>query len=474
MLLPGVAQAANERLPEIRIFHPNTLAQERSFFAFDGKFKGGASIAVGDVGTDGIPEIVVGAGPNGGPTIAIYRKDGSLIKSFYAYDRTMKTGVNVAVGDLNGDGRGEIITSPETGRAHIRVFNSRGEEQFTPGGFMAYSNDHIGGAHVAAADIDGDGKDEIVTSAGYNSSGHVRGFNKWGTYIGFDIFPFASSHRGGAVVARANVDGGPEDELVIGVRALGQSFVKVYKTNAAKTILFETRAFTPTFTGGVNVAGGDIDNDGKDEIFVAASKGGGPHIQMYETNGDEITRDLFAYESDYRGGVSLALGDVDNDGRVEIVTAPTRREPDVEKNKKAMVARGGVIESDSLAEFGKVIEVDISEQRLYVFENGKQVYTSLVSTGIKKYPTPIGVFSVTAKIPLKDYEWSYGPNHPDNYDIKDVANNLRFAPSFYLHYAYWHNDFGRRRSHGCVNLDLKTSEWIYAWAPTGTRVLIHE
>lgn len=472
---PSFAHAITvERAPEVRIFNAETLRQERSFKAFDGKFTGGASVAVGDMTGDSVDEIVVGAGPGGGPTVAIYAKNGSLKKSFFAYAPNMKGGVNVALADLEGDGTKEILAVPYFGQAHVQIFNADGKREFAPKGFLAYEKIHIGGAHIAAADINNDGKDEIITSAGLNSSGHTRAFSRTGDYIGFDIFPFAATHNGGATIAAANVNGGSDTELIFGVRSMGKAIVKAYKTTGAKDELFETTAFPSGFMGGINVAGADIDDDGEAEVLVAASKGGGPHVQFFESDGDEIRRDLYPFEAEFRGGVSIAVGNVDSDDELEIVVVPTRLEPELEKNRKAMTDRGGASLTPYLREAGKTIEVDISEQRLYAYENGKQVYTALVSTGIDKYPTPEGKFFVDKKIDKKDYEWSYGPNNPDNYDIKDVKYNLRFYPSYYLHYAYWHNSFGRKRSHGCVNMDLKTSEWIYPWADLGTPVLIHQ
>lgn len=474
LLFPAMVFASGERAPEVRIFNADTLRQERAFKVFDGAFLGGASVAVGDTDGDGVDEIVVGAGPGGGPSVEVRSKDGTKKKSFLAYAPDMKGGVNVALADLEGDGTKEILTVPQTGRAHVQIFNAQGKREFAPKGFFAYSAKHVGGAHITAADINGDGKDEILTSAGFNSSGHTRAFNKTGDYIGFDIFPFASDHDGGAVIASGNVNGGTDTELILGVRAMGKSLVKVYKTTGQKELLFQTTAFPEGFLGGVNVAAADIDGDNKAEIMVAASKGGGPHVQFFESDGKEIKKDLYPYEKDFRGGVAIAVGNVDRDDEKEIVVVPTRLEPELEKNRKALAERGGASLAPYVREFGKTVEVDLSEQRMYAYENGKQVYTALVSTGIDKYPTPEGKFTIDAKVEKMDYKWTYGPNNPDNYDIKDVKYNLRFFPNLYLHYAYWHNSFGKKRSHGCVNLDLKTAEWIYAWGEIGAGVLIHQ
>lgn len=121
----------------------------------------------------------------------------------------------------------------------------------------------------------------------------------------------------------------------------------------------------------------------------------------------------------------------------------------------------------------KFIDISLSEQRLRAYENGKLVNTFLVSTGSRKFPTPKGEFSVLAKIPVVKYQWSYGVGHPDNYNLGNVPYNLRVMPHKYIHYAYWHNNFGHVMSHGCINVNLANVKWVYRWADEGIPVSIH-
>ena len=128
--------------------------------------------------------------------------------------------------------------------------------------------------------------------------------------------------------------------------------------------------------------------------------------------------------------------------------------------------------SSTRPDLAKFIRISLKEQRLRAYENGKLVNTFLISTGRGKYPTPKGDFSVLAKLPVVNYVWSYGKDHPDNYDLGNVPFNLRIMPHKYIHYAYWHNNFGHTMSHGCVNVNLKNIKWIYRWADEGVPVLI--
>ncbi|HTW97055.1 MAG TPA: hypothetical protein VMD74_05355, partial [Candidatus Methylomirabilis sp.] len=70
------------------------------FFAYGQSFHGGVSVAAGDIDSDGLAEIVTGAGPGGGPHVRVFKLDGSVIDSFYGYDINFTGGVNVGVASI--------------------------------------------------------------------------------------------------------------------------------------------------------------------------------------------------------------------------------------------------------------------------------------------------------------------------------------------------------------------------------------
>lgn len=450
------AEATSYRSPEINIYDSKKLYQEDSWLAYAEDFKGGASLAIGDVNGDGVNEIIVGAGPGGGPNIRVLRQDGTQISSFFVYPESFRGGVKVASCDLDNDGTYEIVTGAGPGGGpHVRTLNYLGEPVFTPG-FYAYHPDYRGGVNVACGNVDGDSKGEIVTGVGVGAQPHVRVFSRFGVTKNLDIYPFAERDQGGVDVAVGNVDGGEESEIITSIYRFGRSRVKTYKANEARTIVGMFEGWPEQVQSGFHIASGDIDNDGFDELLVAVAAGGGPQVRAFEASGQVMPQNFFAYESDFRGGVNIAVGDIDSDGRTEIVTAPGRNT------------------NQGRTDYYKYVDVDIGEQRLYAYENGELVRTFLVSTGIDKYPTPEGDYEVTAKIEKMDYQWDYGPDHPDNYDLEDVDFNLRFTTNYYLHYAYWHNNWGHKMSHGCVNINRENAEWVYNWAYVGTGVFIHQ
>ncbi|MCO5221085.1 MAG: L,D-transpeptidase family protein [Thermomicrobiales bacterium] len=119
----------------------------------------------------------------------------------------------------------------------------------------------------------------------------------------------------------------------------------------------------------------------------------------------------------------------------------------------------------------KWIEVNLSTQTMHVWRGSTKISSSLVSTGKPGFSTPTGTFYITTKYTsvtmaaCANGECWNTPGVP-------WAMLFRYG-GFYIHGAYWHNDFGRIRSHGCVNLPVPYAEWLYGWAPSGTRVWIH-
>jgi lipoprotein-anchoring transpeptidase ErfK/SrfK len=118
----------------------------------------------------------------------------------------------------------------------------------------------------------------------------------------------------------------------------------------------------------------------------------------------------------------------------------------------------------------KLITVDIGKQMLYAWDGGQIQYQSPVSTGMRYTPTLKGTFSIKRKVAIQDMKGSYPPYAP--YFIKDVKHVMYYSGAYAIHGAHWHNRFGSRVSHGCVNLPPTAAEWIYNWADTGTQVMI--
>lgn len=116
----------------------------------------------------------------------------------------------------------------------------------------------------------------------------------------------------------------------------------------------------------------------------------------------------------------------------------------------------------------RLITVDLGKQLLTSWEGGKIVHQTKISSGLPKKPTIKGSFKIYQKIPKQDMKGQskeYG-----KYFYKDVPYVMYFYQDYAIHGAYWHNRFGRPASHGCVNTPVASAQWLYNWAPQGTRV----
>lgn len=145
--------------PQVMTYSQTGKRLSAGFFAFDKNFRGGVNIAVADLDRDGKGDIVAAPASGLAPTIKLFNEQGRGIGSFLAYAQNFKGGVNVSVGDVDGDGRTEIVTGPAAGGPHVRIFNSTGS---LLGQFMAYDPNGRTGVRVTVSDLDRDGKAEIL------------------------------------------------------------------------------------------------------------------------------------------------------------------------------------------------------------------------------------------------------------------------------------------------------------------------
>ena len=120
---------------------------------------------------------------------------------------------------------------------------------------------------------------------------------------------------------------------------------------------------------------------------------------------------------------------------------------------------------------GKWIDIDLSSQSLSAYVGKTRVFSTRVSTGTYKYPTVKGTFRIYSKLRSQRMRGGTGR---DRYDLPNVPHVMYFYAGYAIHGAYWHNNFGRQMSHGCVNLPLGAAQWMYNWAPVGTQVVVHQ
>jgi lipoprotein-anchoring transpeptidase ErfK/SrfK len=112
------------------------------------------------------------------------------------------------------------------------------------------------------------------------------------------------------------------------------------------------------------------------------------------------------------------------------------------------------------------IDVNLTQQMVYAYQGNSLADSFLVSTGTWQYPTVTGQYHIYIKLRYTDMT---GPG----YYLPNVPFTMYFYQGYGLHGTYWHHNFGTPMSHGCVNLSIPDSEWLYNWASVGTLVNIH-
>jgi len=120
------------------------------------------------------------------------------------------------------------------------------------------------------------------------------------------------------------------------------------------------------------------------------------------------------------------------------------------------------------------IEVNLYEQTLSVYEDQELVFSALVATGDEPYFTQPGAFQIYKKKPAETMSGAFEADKSDFYYLEDVPWTMYYDQARALHGAYWRTLFGYPQSHGCINLSIGDSRWIYDWANEGDWVYVHD
>ncbi|MDA8099543.1 MAG: FG-GAP-like repeat-containing protein [Nitrospiraceae bacterium] len=263
--------ASNDSL--VRVFNRNS----GTLIAFDLvalASQYGANVAVGDIDGDGSAELVVGTGGGQGnaATVRVFRTDKTPVLEFTPF--ASQNGVQVAVADLNGDGKAEIIVASaggaDVGTVAVYTYDSATQAMVPTGiSFAGFSN----GTNVAVADTEGDGRPEIVVAPGFSkqNAGTVRIWKSdvsgsVGSWTAVMVKEMTLSDSYGATVSAGDVDNDGKDEIIIGTGGASGSKATISIMKADGTQVAKFKAFDKY---GVNIAAADLDGDGSVEIVAA-------------------------------------------------------------------------------------------------------------------------------------------------------------------------------------------------------------
>ncbi len=256
----------------------------------------GARVAMADVTGDGVDDLVVGAGPGGPSTVVVIdgRTQAEVVR-FLAFEPTFTGGVYVAAGDIDGDGKAEVIVSPDQGGGPVvAVYRGSALATGTATELVRYfgitDDSFRGGARPAVGDVNGDGVLDVVVSAGFLGGPRIQVWS-------------------GAVLATGT---------------------------KPSTSLANFFAFEDTLRNGCFVSAGDVNGDGFADLIFGGGPGGGPRVRIADGKallaaGGFGTLDnpsvagltianFFAGNDQNRGGVRVAATDLDRDGLSEVFT----------------------------------------------------------------------------------------------------------------------------------------------------------
>lgn len=250
--------------------------------------------------------------PNGS-FVRFLHPDGSRARNgLFVFEEVYQPGEGIAHVDLDGNGvRDTLIVS----RDHISAWRDDGLPLLR---VFPYTANYTGEFRVAVGDVAGDARKEILVAPSAGYAGPIKIYGWDGALVQESWFPFGKAYKSGYSLAIGRITDPSKRQIIIG-RGKGVSpLVSVFSTAFAR--LGQWFAFEQSFRGGVSVAAGDVNGDGKDEIVVGAGPGKKPIIRLFiGTAGERFGKDFTAYKATDLPGVGVQTLDADFDGKAEIV-----------------------------------------------------------------------------------------------------------------------------------------------------------
>jgi len=176
--------------------------------------------------------------------------------------------------------------------------------------------DEFKGLNITLADIIPEGNKEIVAGAARGGTPFVRVVDVYGNIIS-SFLAFDSKFKGGVKAAAGDVDGDGQIEIVTVPESGFGPMVKIFSLDGQ--LEKEFVAYNPDYKGGMNVVVGDLDNDKKAEIVVAPHQGIMPKVKVFDNTG-KLKKEILAYSPQFAGGVNISLVDLDKNSKLDIIT----------------------------------------------------------------------------------------------------------------------------------------------------------
>ncbi|MGL6075169.1 MAG: FG-GAP-like repeat-containing protein [Fimbriiglobus sp.] len=265
----------------------------------------------------------------------VYGASGELIRSYVPYGSNFTGGVRVLMSDVTGDGNLDLLTATGAGMTGmVYLFDGVTGNQLA--WLQPFETSFTGGLHIASADLNADGKEDLVVTPDDGGGAIVTVFDgselaqgrmrQWNRFYGLND----SNFRGGVrpslgdlnndgtpdLVVSAGLGGGPRVAMIDG-RTIGVNRIPVNLTG-------DFFAFESSLRNGVYLTVEDINGDGFDDVVAGAGPGGGPRVTSFDGRSllagrQQIVNNYFVGETNNRNGVRVANTDLDADGRPELL-----------------------------------------------------------------------------------------------------------------------------------------------------------
>ncbi|MBY0456800.1 MAG: FG-GAP-like repeat-containing protein, partial [Gemmataceae bacterium] len=237
--------------PRVTVFADERGTVAYNFFAYEKGFDGGVRVDMADLNGDRIPDLIVCPGPsrNNPQPVRVYDgRDLNLLVEFVPF-ANWKGGVYAVGADLTKDGRALIACTAE-GTQHVKVFDlAQGKEIDS---FFAHDQKVTGGVRIAWGDANGDGVPDLFTVNGPgNAVTAVKIFNGKNREVLSEFGIVDNKFRLGAFIAAGDIDGDGRADVILGLDAGGPPLVRAF--DAKGKLLVEWVAYDPMFKGGVRV-----------------------------------------------------------------------------------------------------------------------------------------------------------------------------------------------------------------------------